>query len=229
MVFFKPKEEKRREVPVERAKELLNKGFSEIEVIEILRKEGYNVDEIDKALEEAVKARVKESQQITQTPIQAQSLASQSQQSPIQTQPASQFQQTSTQVQPLISQFQQQAQTIKQPEKEEEEYVYLSIEEFVEAILRERLKELNVRLMEFSEKQKEIENTIANLNEKIEEFHKSKAYEYEKILNEIRSLKEIIDNLSLKVEATNKTIKELLPSLVESVRLLGEIAQKIKQ
>ena len=83
--------------------------------------------------------------------------------------------------------------------------------------------------MEFSEKQKEIENAIANLNEKIEEFHKSKAYEYEKILNEIRSLKEIIDNLSLKVEATNKTIKELLPSLVESVRLLGEIAQKIKQ
>src|SRR3972149_3615109 len=42
-------------VPTDRAKELTSKGFSEIEVIDILRKEGYSAEEIDKALTQAVK------------------------------------------------------------------------------------------------------------------------------------------------------------------------------
>ncbi|MEM5824804.1 MAG: hypothetical protein QXW04_02135, partial [Candidatus Aenigmatarchaeota archaeon] len=56
MVLFGSKKEKkegRGEIPTEKVKNFLNKGFSEIEIIDILRKEGYSPEEIDKALMQA--------------------------------------------------------------------------------------------------------------------------------------------------------------------------------
>ncbi len=221
------KEKKERPLPVQRVKELLDRGFTEVEVIDILRKEGYSVEEIDKALEEALRERVLKPLQTQVQPstpqpptAQIQSLISTPQ---IQPQP---LPAPPIQTQTIPKELTTEKSQIK--EKKEEELVYVSVEEFVDMLLKERMKELNKRLMEFSEKQREIEETIASLQTKLEDFYKTKSEEYEKILAEIRSLKDVISDQTTKIEALSKTIKEMLPSLIESVRLLGEIVQKIK-
>ncbi len=222
------KEKKERPLPVQRVKELLDRGFTEVEIIDILRKEGYSVDEIDKALEEALRERVLK-------PLQTQVQLSTTQPPTAQTQPLISTSQIQTQplpappiqTQTIPKEIQSEKTEIKETKKEEE-FVYVSVEEFVDMLLKERMKELNKRLMEFSEKQREIEETIASLQTKLEDFYKTKSEEYEKILAEIRSLKDAINDQATKIEALSKTIKEMLPSLIESVRLLGEIVQKVK-
>src|SRR3989344_2548181 len=42
-------------IPVERVRDLTGRGFSEVEVIDILRKEGYSAEEIDNALTQSLR------------------------------------------------------------------------------------------------------------------------------------------------------------------------------
>ena len=42
-------------IPVERVRDLTGRGFSEVEVIDVLRKEGYSPEEIDGALTQSLK------------------------------------------------------------------------------------------------------------------------------------------------------------------------------
>ena len=57
-------------IPIEKIKSLSNKGFSEPEMIDVLRKEGYSSEEIDSALTQALKLGVtgREEDSITKPP-----------------------------------------------------------------------------------------------------------------------------------------------------------------
>jgi hypothetical protein len=62
MALFKKKEPETmttgKGAPIDRVKDLSTRGFSEPDMIEVLRKEGYNPEEIDSALTEALKEGV---------------------------------------------------------------------------------------------------------------------------------------------------------------------------
>jgi len=241
----------RGEIPVEKAKNLLMRGFSEIEVIDALRKEGYSPEEIDKALMQAV-SEVKTSltppttpssnpmQTNPQTSVEAPKV------SPIPnlSQPIQQLSQ-----EPLIQNIQvpsnptQQAteksfdlpvtKNLESKEKTTTEEIlpnvdYVSLEEYLDYLIREKISELNKRLIETSLKFKDTEEKLLSLKEEIENLKKGTKDDINKILNEIRINRDSINDLTLQVESLNKTLKELLPSLIESVRLLGEIVQKLK-
>jgi hypothetical protein len=237
MVFFGKKKEEIKVgkgfVPVQRVKEMVEKGFSEIEIIDTLRKEGFSAEEIDKAFTEVYKDIVaRQAPQNTQTqPIyQTQNIPlPQTQQTIIQnqliqnqnTQPVFQTQQ----IQPV------QQVEVKKEIKEEKLPSYediVSLGEYIEAFIRERMEEHNKRLMEITLKFKEIESKISELDSKINEVEKSRKDEMDRIFGEIRNVKNLINDVIVKVEALTNTIKELLPSLLESVRLLSEIVQRQK-
>ena len=57
--MFGGKKEKRGEVPIKKVFELSAKGYSETDIINILRDEGYNPFQVDRALREALKGAVK--------------------------------------------------------------------------------------------------------------------------------------------------------------------------
>ncbi|MEM0480739.1 MAG: hypothetical protein QXQ14_00930 [Candidatus Aenigmatarchaeota archaeon] len=232
VTLFGKKEEKkvgRGFVPIERVKEMLDKGFNEIEIIDTLRKEGFSAEEIDKALTEAYKDVISrplqpstEQTTNTQPPqIQAQYQPFQNISAPLKDEGLSK------EIKPLAQT--QTQQTFYQPFKSEIETKLedqISLEEYLDALIKSNLDELNKRLMEISLKQRELEEKIADFENKLAETEKSRKDELEKILLEIRGSRENINDLIVKVETLSKTIKELLPTLIEAVRLLSEIVQQ---
>jgi DNA-binding transcriptional MerR regulator len=232
MVFFGKKKEEIKVgkgfVPVQRVKEMVEKGFSEIEIIDTLRKEGFSAEEIDKAFTEVYKDIVaRQAPQNTQIqPVhQTQNISlPQIQQMPTQNQNIQQIFQTQ-QIQPV------QQVEVKKEIKEEKLPSYediVSLGEYIEAFIRERMEEHNKRLMEITLKFKEIESKISELDSKIGEVEKSRKDEIDRIFGEIRNVKNLINDVIVKVEVLTNTVKELLPSLLESVRLLSEIVQRQK-
>jgi len=251
--FGSKKEEKKvgkGEIPVEKTKNLLNRGFSEIEIIDMLRKEGYSAEEIDKALMQAI-SEIKPIAPTTQPQVlqtsQAQPLTQQTLQIPSQTpqkiieassQTLSQVVQTPHQISQamsLPSQIAPQEKPQKEEivkEKTEQEMLpsidYVSLEEYLDYLIKEKISEFNKRLIEINLKFKDVEEKFISLKEELENLKKGSKEDFSKILNEIRLNRDSINDLSLQVETLGKTLKELLPSLIESVRLLGEIVQKMK-
>ena len=245
------------EIPVEKAKNLLMRGFSEIEVIDTLRKEGYSPEEIDKALMQAVPEVKASLTPSASSPTSTITNPTNPAANPVVT-PATPISQTSnitsqtiqqTSSQPLYQSISTPNTLIQQPseknyetpiaknfEKTEkvsmEEILpnvdYVSLEEYLDYLIKEKISELNKRLIETNLKFKDIEERLISLKEEIENIKKGTKDDINKILNEIRFNRDSINDLSLQVETLNKTLKELLPSLVESVRLLGEIVQKLK-
>ncbi|MBU5682521.1 MAG: hypothetical protein QXV63_00920 [Candidatus Aenigmatarchaeota archaeon] len=229
MVLFGSKKEKkegRGEIPTEKVKNFLNKGFSEIEIIDILRKEGYSPEEIDKALMQA-SIEIKSSQLFQSSQFQISQPQSQPQSPPQTPQPP---QQSPLQTQ-IVETKQAQPTSIQNEIKEsfeESQIDYISLQEYIDYLLRSKTQEINKRLMEINLKFKELEERVLGLKEEIESVSKGTKEDLNKILNEIRLNRDNINDLSIKVETLNKTLKELLPSLIESVRLLSEIIQKLK-
>lgn len=230
MVFFGIKKETKigkGEVPTEKVKNFLSRGFTEIEIIDLLRKEGYSPQEIDMALLHAtteLKKVQNQSQQAVQA-TQTQSLQQTKEESkePIQqasSQPSSQLQT------PSISAVEKSIE--EKTEKQDVQIDYISLEEYIEYLLREKTQEINKRLIEINLRYKELEDKILNLRREIEEMSTKSREDTNKILNEIRISRDNVNELSIRVETLSKTLKELLPSLVESVRLLSEIVQKLK-
>jgi DNA-binding transcriptional MerR regulator len=222
MVFFGKKKEEIKVgkgfVPIQRVKEMVEKGFSEIEIIDTLRKEGFSAEEIDKAFTEVYKDIVaKQVSQNVQTP------------QNIQLQPPQQVQNIPL---PQTQQIQPTQQVeVKKETKEEKMPTYediVSLGEYIEAFIRERMEEYNKRLMEITLKFKEIESKISELDSKISETERTRKDEMDKIFGEIRNIKNLINDAIIKVEVLTNTVKELLPSLLESVRLLSEIVQRQK-
>jgi len=236
MVFFGKKKEEIKVgkgfVPIQRVKEMVEKGFSEIEIIDTLRKEGFSAEEIDKAFTEVYKDIV-----ARQTPQNTQVQPVQQPVHQIQNISLPQTQQIPTQNQNIQQIFQtQQIQPVQQVEikkeiKEEKLPSYediVSLGEYIEAFIRERMEEHNKRLMEITLKFKEIESKISELDSKIGEVEKMRKDEMDRIFGEIRNVKNLINDVIVKVEVLTNTVKELLPSLLESVRLLSEIVQRQK-
>jgi len=227
MVFFGKKEKEVKVgkgfVPIQRVLSMLEKGFSEIEIIDTLRKEGFSAEEIDKALTEAYKEVV--NKQSIQT--------SQVQQPQLSQQPQVQ-QQTFQQNLPQIQPFQPvPLQEIKKESKESIERLpskeeVISMEEYVEALIKEKIEEYNKKLMEISLKFKEVEDKISEINEKLMEIERKRKEELDKIFSETRSIKDLLNDLITKVEVLSNTIKEIIPSMLESIRLLSEIVQRQK-
>jgi len=238
MVFFGRKKEEIKVgkgfVPVQRVKEMVERGFSEIEIIDTLRKEGFSAEEIDKALTEVYKDIV--ARQVTQSAQTPQNIQVQPVQQ-VQNVSLPQIQQVPIQNQNIQSVLQtQQTQPVQQVEvkkeiKEEKLPTYediVSLGEYIEAFVRERMEEYNKRLMEITLKFKEIESKISELDSKISETEKTRKDEIDRIFGEIRNIKNLINDAIIKVEVLTNTVKELLPSLLESVRLLSEIVQRQK-
>jgi hypothetical protein len=209
--------------PVDRVGQLAAKGFAETEMIDVLRKEGYSADEIDKALTEALKSGI----------------TGQSQQMQIQQQPQQfgQFempvQMQQTQLPELPAEFMQQQQMPEIPETSlPEQYYYpaqqFSPEEFVDLAIRERMGEVDSKMNEFVLKYQELDKRMEGVYEQLSDISKSRSTEQQQILAKIDSFKDTIDDISITIGSLEKAFKETLPSMIEAVRALTDIAQRMK-
>lgn len=197
--------------PVERVKELASRGFSEIDMIDVLRKEGYSADEIDASLTEALKIGVAG---ISPPAKEVPSL-------------------------PKAEELQPKPAPVEMPETSlPQEYYYAPqaqqqqqypSEEYIDYIVRERTSELDDRLKEFMIKYSELEKRMGDVHQQLNELSKVKTTGEQLIVAKLDELKNLSADAENRLAGLEKAFKEVLPALIESVRALSDMAQRVKR
>lgn len=220
MQLFKKKDERLPSVgkgflPIERVKDLSSKGFAEAEIIDVLRKEGYSPEEIDKGLTQALRSNVSSAPTPASAPLQF------SQGAPIlptleQIQPAS-----PAQIMPQIPET-----SLPQQYYYEESY---SPEEYVDYLVKEKTTEMEQKMSVFAIRYEELEKKTEELHEMLTEMTQMRGGEQQQILNKIDSFKDVLNDVDTRMSSLEKAFKETLPALIESVRALSDVVQRLKK
>ncbi len=203
-----------------RIEELSSRGLSEIEIIDTLRKEGYSPDEIDKGLTEALKTGATEIRALPPKPKEEPKKLPPPPPEPPKL-PAS-----------LPAPLELPSQSMPQvPEVSvQQDYFYpeYTTEEYIDYMVKEKTEEINKKINEFMLKQKELEAKILSLHEKLSEVSQVKTSEQQLIETKIDSLKDLVEEMNARLESLEKAFKETLPALIESIRALSELTQRLK-
>jgi len=245
-------------IPTDRVRELMSRGFSELDTIDVLRREGFSPDEIDRSLTQAVKEGVvggtgaaaagggfvmgaepamptapsapkdfdqafrsfKEGQSTPTFPPRKEPL------------PASREEVAPELRLPTIEELQPykgEAPAMPETSLPEEYYQGYPTEEYIDYVVQERTQELLGQLTDFAMRNKELENKIKEINERIRELSKVRIGEQQQVLNTIEGLAESINDVNIRMASLEKAFKETLPALIESVRALCDLVQRMKR
>lgn len=204
-------------IPVERVRDLTGRGFSEIEVIDVLRKEGYSPEEIDSALTQSLKFAATNTtapQQTEQTeyPKSEPTLPTLEEILPKQREQTPQIPETSL-PQEYYQGYQQNYPT----------------EEYVDYVVQARLGEVTQKITEFSMKSQEIEKRVEEVADRINEIMSLRNAEQTQILSKIETFKDSAGDIETRIGGLEKAFKETLPALIESVRALTDLVQRFKR
>lgn len=195
-------------IPIERVKDLSSKGFSEVEMIDILRKEGFSAEEIDKGLTEALKSAV--SQETPTFP---------------------QKQEEKKQL-PTIEEITPRQEIPSIPETSLPEAYYYpeySTEDYVDYLIKEKTKDIEEKINIFSMKFNELEKKVESMYGQINYLAKTKPEEQQLIITKIENFKETVDDVNVRLSGLERAFKETLPALIESVRALSDLVQRLKK
>jgi DNA-binding transcriptional MerR regulator len=193
-------------VPVERIRDLASKGFSEPDMIDVLRKEGFSADEIDRALTEALKSGVSGISQPSAQPAPALP--------------------TLEQIQPAQQQMPQIPETSLPEQYYQQQY---APEEYVEYLVKERTAEIDEKISEFMVRYQELEKRMVEVHEQISVMAKTRTSTEELILSKIESFKDVVGDVDIRLGSLEKAFKETLPALIEAVRTLSDLVQRTKR
>ncbi len=215
--FFKnPLSKGKGSIPVERVRDLTGRGFSEVEVIDVLRKESYSPEEIDNALTQSLKF--------------AASAPAQSDQSPVGYPRSESALPTLEEIVPKTPPQQPQIPETSLPQEYYQSYQQsYPTEEYVDYVVQARMGEINQRITEFSVKAQEIERRIQEVSDRISEIMSLRNAEQTQILSKIETFKEGVGDIETRIGGLEKAFKETLPALIESVRGLTNLVQRLKR
>ncbi|MEM5773023.1 MAG: hypothetical protein QXL86_02235 [Candidatus Aenigmatarchaeota archaeon] len=203
----------KKSLPIDRVKELSSKGFSEIDIIDILRKEGYSPEEIDAALTETLKSSVGSSSK-TEGPIELPKLEElKPKEAPLEVPETSLPQDYSYYTSPYGSQL---------PEA-------YPVEDYIEFLVKEKTAQLDEKLREFVIKYSELEKRFKEIHEQLNELAKSRVSEDKLIISKLDELKSVLSDVETRLAGLEKAFKDALPALIESVRALSDVVQRMKK
>jgi len=192
--------------PVERVRELSSHGFSEPEIIDVLRREGYSPQEIDLALTQVLKEKLQT------TSVEVKSKEAETTKIPT-------FEEVTKKLQ--LDQPSQAQQSQTQTEYSWEDYF-----NYIDYLIHSRVSELTKELEKINLKYQTLEKRIEEISQSMKETLTSKEESYSKILKKLEESSQKIDQLSQRINALEEIFKEILPALIESIRSLARLAQK---
>lgn len=211
MVFFRKKEEKpavgKGYIPTERAKELSERGFTESEIIDILRKEGFSPSEIEKALSWALKIGMEEKPAPTKPP--------ESKKEEVKLPTAEELKPPEPEVP-------------KVPEVSLPQEYYYSTADYIDYVVRERMKEVDTRVAEMVRRYEELARRMAEIDVTLRELTRSRPAEEKLIAGKLAEMSESMKDVGIRLGGLEKAFKETLPALIESVRALTELVEGLK-
>jgi len=194
-------------IPIDRVRELSDKGFSEPEIIDVLRKEGFGAEEIDRALTQVLKIGVTGQPESPELPT---------------------LQNFQTEPEPIEARSmmpQIPERSLDYPQYQEG----YGTEELIESVVHERMGEVEQRFVEIGTKQADLERSISNLHHQLSIMSKGRSETEQSILAKVDSLKDTMDEINGRLSSLEKAFKDALPALIESVRSLTELVQRVKR
>jgi len=224
-------------VPTDRIKDLAAKGFSEPEIIDILRKETFSPEEVDKGLMQALKISVStETPQQTQQPQQQQP----QQQYPQQSQILTSYDQMADQkkglpelptLQSMEGQQMQSDQTLTVPETSlpHDYYSSYSPEEYIDYLVSQRLTEMYARLQEVHEMYEELSEKMKEVKNQVGDFQSLKLSDQQTGTVKMDDFKNSMNDITARVAGLEKAFRDTLPSIVDSVKAVSEIVQTLRR
>ena len=204
--------------PVNRVKELTSKGFSELEVIDVLRKEGHSPEEIDMALSQALKGGVTSTPAHTQQKSQSQDTKQEGAKLP-----------TLEDIAPQKTEMPEMPGNASEEEYYEDEQQTYPTEEYIEYVVKEKTNEIKKSIDEFTLKSKELEKRIDNVHEQINVMIQTRTNEQSQLLNRIDGFKASMEDIEIRLGGIEKAFKDTLPALIESVRALSDLVGRAKR
>ncbi len=218
---------KQKASPTDRVKELSGRGFAEAEMIDILRKEGYNPNDIDSALTSAMTSKVSEPAPSSYTQYTQQPPA------PINA-PWENAQPQRNSALPTLEEI-----TEKRPSALPQipetsvpaEYYQQSYmtEEYVDYVIQARMGEFNQKIAEFSGRTQELAKRIEEVSDRINEIMSLRNAEQTQILSKIDTFKDSVGGIDTRIGSLERAFKETLPALIESVRALTDLVHRFKR
>jgi len=212
-LFFLKKKKGMGKIPTDRVKELSSHGFSEPEIIDILRKEGYSPEEIDKALTEVIKTKIGEEKEKSEEKEQPKLPKAE-------------------EIQPTIPEptvpYTSESETLPELEK----YYQYSMEDYanyIDSVVQARVSEISEKISNISNKYKELERKISALDQTLKDLMKTRYSQQKELLDKIDMFRESLDDINVRVGGLEKAFKETLPALIESVRALSDLVQRLKR
>ncbi|MFH7880920.1 MAG: hypothetical protein QXI09_02845 [Candidatus Aenigmatarchaeota archaeon] len=189
--------------PIERVKELISKGFSEIEVIDILRKEGYSPDEIDLALSNVLKETIEKS--VVKKEEEKKEEGSKKKE-------------------------EVQTQEIKTPQETSQyPFQYINLEDYfnyIDYLIQNRVSEVTNQIKLLETKYSQLEQKLNNIIEETRAYSSKESKLEREIMSNFKILQDGMKELTKKIETVEEILKEVLPTLIESVRTLSQIIRK---
>jgi hypothetical protein len=226
VIFGKPGPEEmgRGMVPAQRVRELSSRGYSEPDMIDVLRKEGYSADEIDHALTAALQSG------ITGMP-EAFDTTDEGFMPPMEQPMGPQESYALPELPPEQTQSRQQMPTIPETSMQQEYYYPegYSAEEYVDYAVKEKMVEVDRKISEISIRYKELEKKIDSLHSELLNLAKGRTGEQQEILTKVDSFKDSIADMTIRLSSVEKAFKDTLPALIESVRALSDLAQRVRK
>jgi hypothetical protein len=111
----------------------------------------------------------------------------------------------------------------------DEYYEGYPTEEYIDYVIHENMNEINRRINGFSVRQKELESRIIELNEQLKDVSKVRTGEQQQIMSKMDSFTETVNDANMRTANLEKAFKETLPALIESVRALSDLVQRMKR
>ncbi len=208
-------------IPVERVKDLTARGFSEVEIIDVLRKEGYSPEEIDTGLTQSLKFAAA-------NPATPPNLGLPPEQ-PKERGMLPTLDDILPREQPQTVTPQLPETSLPQEYYQQDHQQAYPTEDYVDYIVQARMGDINQKITEFSVKATEIEKRVQEISDRISEIMNLRNAEQTQILSKIETFKEGVTDIETRISGLERAFKETLPALIESVRALTDLVQRFKR
>lgn len=207
-------------VPIDRVREMASRGFSEPEIIDVLRREGFSAGEIDRALMQALRVGVtgEHQQQPQQMPQQPRQVEEQQTQRPALPTMEDLGQDQHGPQMPQIPET-------SLPENYSQSY---STEDYIDYIVQQRMSEVVEKVSDMDNKFQTIQTKIEAIADAIKSSGSRGSMDMQ-VSQKMEELSKSVSEVDNRLSGLEKAFSQTLPAMVDSVRSLTDLVQKMKK
>jgi len=228
--FLSGKEEKikgKGYVPTNRVHQLMSRGFSETDVIDALRREGFAPEEIDSALTQTLKGGVRGEPVTTYTAERSSFTPAEGMQQSA-NQPSFPPAQQSSML-PTMEQIKPSQPVVPETSLPSEYYQSYPTEDYVDYAINERMTDVQHQMNEFAIRYTELEKRMEEIKHQLNTVIQGRSGEQSQVITKVEGVGTSLEDIHVRLSGLEKAFKETLPALIESVRALSDLVQRMKR